>query len=113
MIPAENDPALAGIEEGLQLGSDGGELGLRLGDGHLEVAGVREKDVLEVPIEGGGVGLDEVGGPADFARTLVGPLSLVDPALERDAVEDDVGAGRLGPAGDEAGSGGPEGQDAP
>ena len=54
------------------------------------------------------VGLDEVRRAADLAGPLERALALVDAALERDAVEDDVRPGGIGAGGQEARAGGGE-----
>ena len=60
-----------------------------------DVARVREREVHEVRREVGDVGLDEVRCAADLARPLESALPLVDPALERHPVEDDIRPGGI------------------
>jgi len=59
--------------------------------GQHAVADVRQREVFEVALEGGGVRLDRVRGETEVARAGVSALAEVDAALEGDAVDDDAG----------------------
>jgi len=70
--------------------------------GELAVADVGQRQVFQVALGPRRVGLDRVGGQAEVARAAVGALAQVDPAFERDAVDDDATVGERPVAGDEA-----------
>jgi hypothetical protein len=67
----------------------------------LAVADVGQREVFEIPLGPWRVGLDRIGGQTEVARAAVGALAQVDPALERDAVDDDATVGKRPVAGDE------------
>jgi hypothetical protein len=70
--------------------------------GEHAIADVGQPKVLEVALEGGGVGLDRVRGETEVARAGVSPLAEIHAPLERDAVDDDAGLVESRLAGDEA-----------
>jgi len=70
--------------------------------GQLTVADVGQREVFQVPLDPRRVRLDGVRGEPEVSRAPVGALAEVDPALERDAVDDDATVGEGPVACDEA-----------
>jgi len=69
--------------------------------GQLAVTDVGQGEVFEIALGPRRVGLDRIGGQAEVARAAVRTLAQIDPALERDAVDDDATVGKRPVAGDE------------
>ena len=90
-------PGGHGLARGVEL------LAGRRAVGHLAIAEVAERQVLEVAGQDGGIGLDRVRGQAEVERTAVGPLAEVHAPLEGDAENADAGLGERPLASDERG----------
>src|SRR5262249_56397232 len=81
------------------------ELLARRARAELAVAEVGHPEVFEIPVKGGRVGLDRVGGDPELARPMTGSAPEVDRAFEGNAEDDEAGR-RVGrAAGGETGVG--------
>jgi hypothetical protein len=103
VVAAQHERDEPGSPPALDLLAGGVELLARRGAvGQLAVADVGQGEVFEIALGPRRVGLDGVGGQAQVARAAVGAFAQVDPALERDAVDDDATVGERPVARDEA-----------